>query len=202
MGGRPGSSFSSFLGGSCLDDLAVELALGLLAGSSSSVSFGEYVSDLGIRTNRLSSFVSFSTGCGCFCNLAASALVTLASSMMGNWSIIPRSGGSYEGILEAEDSLAKDFSSSSTKGRGGSCLREPWLRLRLRVREVSWEAERYDDALLEVGALGQTLALPDREEAITNPDGLLPLDVLKYPVVRSSLISRRGGGASMVDLGG
>jgi hypothetical protein len=56
--------------------------------------------------------------------------------------------------------------------------------------------------LLEVGALGQILVLLDREEAITNPDGLLPLDVLKHPAVRSSLISRRGGGASIVDPGG
>jgi hypothetical protein len=55
--------------------------------------------------------------------------------------------------------------------------------------------------LEEVGALEQTLAKLDGEEAITNPDGLFPLDVLKYPVVRSSLMSRRCGGASMVILG-
>jgi hypothetical protein len=45
----------------------------------------------------------------------------------------------------------------------------------------------------------EILAKRDREEASTNPDGLLPLVVLKYPVVRSSLMSRFWEGDSMVD---
>ena len=48
----------------------------------------------------------------------------------------------------------------------------------------------------------ETLVKRDKEEASTNPDGLLPLVVLKYPVVRSSLMSRFWGGASIVDPGG
>jgi hypothetical protein len=122
IGGRPVSNFSSFLGASCL---LVEFALALRVGCSSSVSFGEYVSDLGSNTNRLSGFISFSTGHGCVCNLAASAFDISASSMMGFCSMIPRSGGSYDGILDAEDSLASDLSSSSTNGGGGNRLRGP-----------------------------------------------------------------------------
>jgi hypothetical protein len=41
----------------------------------------------------------------------------------------------------------------------------------------------------------------DQEEATTNPDGLLPLAVLKYPFASSSLMSRLWGGTSMIDLG-
>lgn len=68
--------------------------------------------------------------------------------------MMPRSGGSYEGIEEALDSLASETISSSTVGGGGggggALLRRDGSRLRLRCR--GWSAAlRKDGAFVEVG---------------------------------------------------
>lgn len=126
------SFFSSRLGSSSLgaSTFGVFPLLCLLFSSSS---FGAYVSDFGIRTNRLSGLSSFSFGNGCAWSLAASAFEMSASSIIGTWSIIPRKGGSYEGFFERA-SRAKETTSSSTVGGGRRCLR---TRLLLRSRGAS-----------------------------------------------------------------
>lgn len=121
-----------------------------LAGRSGLIALSTSSSFLGINTNRRSGLSSSFGGHGSFCKRAASAAVTSASKIIGLWSIIPRSGGSQDGIEDFEDSLAIDTTSSSTVGLGGGgprCLRGG-SRLRLLSRGISyWEVFKKDGAV-------------------------------------------------------
>jgi hypothetical protein len=99
-----------------------------------SVTRGTYVSELGIDTGGPSGFVFVSAGNSCACNIVTSAVVIHASSIIGCWSTMPRTGGSYEGIREVEDSLARDLISSFVNARGGRVLYHLLLYISFRYK--------------------------------------------------------------------